>query len=428
MSLRYFHSIIYRLALTSFSFRWRFRAGLAVFFWGIALIAEAQILPDYLKEAAQNNPGLKVAYSEYESAMQRVAQAKGLPDPAFKASAFGQMVETRVGQQMAQFSVDQMFPWFGTLKAKGDVAALEAEAALENFYDTRNELFYKVKAAYYPLYELDETVKLQEENLEILNTYKTLATSRFQNSRGPMADVIRVNIMIDDMTTEINILKTKRKALVTTFNKLLNRGDDEEVIVADTLTIPAAASVPKDSLINNPKLASLEKMAAASETRRTVARKEGMPMLGLGFNYIVINKRTDMDVPDNGKDAYMPMFTITLPIYRKKYKAMAKEAELMKTSYDEMKNNMANELISMYEMSRFEMDQSRQLADLYNKQIQQTKQATDLITTAVSNSNEDFEDILEMQQKVLMYKVKQIQAIVSYKTSEAKLQYLTNDQ
>ena len=46
---------------------------------------------------------------------------RSLPDPTFTVSAFGRMIETRVGTQEARFSVMQMFPWFGTLEAKENI-------------------------------------------------------------------------------------------------------------------------------------------------------------------------------------------------------------------------------------------------------------------------------------------------------------------
>src|SRR5680860_518238 len=77
----------------------------------------AQTLDEYFKIAADNNPGLLSQRREFEAALQKVPQANSLPDPSFSVSAFGQMVETRVGPQQARFSLSQMFPWFGTLKA-----------------------------------------------------------------------------------------------------------------------------------------------------------------------------------------------------------------------------------------------------------------------------------------------------------------------
>src|SRR5690606_3820876 len=75
----------------------------------------SQSLDDYLKEAAENNPVLKADYAGFEAALQKAPQVASLPDPTLTVSAFGRMIETRLGAQEARFSLTQMFPWFGTL-------------------------------------------------------------------------------------------------------------------------------------------------------------------------------------------------------------------------------------------------------------------------------------------------------------------------
>ncbi len=50
----------------------------------------------------------------------------------------------------------------------------------------------------------------------------------------------------------------------------------------------------------------------------------------------------------NGKDMIMPMVTVTLPVYRKKYNAMAKEADLLKTAASQNYQAESNSLQAEY--------------------------------------------------------------------------------
>ena len=134
----------------------------------------SQTLEEYFKIAAENNPGLLSQYKEFEAVLQKVPQVSTLPDPSLSFGYFVSPVETRVGPQKARFSLTQMFPWFGPLKAQGDAAALMAEAKYQSFLDAKNKLYYEVSAAYFPLYELQEWMKIEERNIEILESYKTI--------------------------------------------------------------------------------------------------------------------------------------------------------------------------------------------------------------------------------------------------------------
>lgn len=388
--------------------------------------SRAQTLDDYLRLAAQNNPGLKAMYSEYEASVQRIAQAKGWSDPMLSVSAFGEMVETRLGAQSATFSIEQQFPWFGTLKAKGDAAALAAEAGLKRFQDARNELFYQVKSAYYPIYEAARLIALNKDNLEILRTYKSLATVRFSNGKGPMVDVIRIDIMIDQLTSEINTLERQRGAQESVFNALLNRDSDQPIVVPDTLELPqVSVDTWQDSLVNNPRLVIKEKLTDAAEASERVARKEGMPMLGLGFNYIIIDPMPGMDHPENGRDAYMPMFSVSLPLYRKKYKAAVKEAELMQAYYRSAREEELNTLTGELATVRAALENAREQFESLNHHAMLTRQAIRLLLAAVETSEQNYEEVLRMQQELLMHESERIKVITAAWLAVAKLEYLT---
>ena len=395
-------------------------------------LSQAQTLDDYFKIAAENNPGLQAKYREFEAAIQKVEQVNTLPDPNFSFGYFISPVETRVGPQKARFSLTQMFPWFGTLRAQGNAAALMAEAKYQAFLDARNRLYYQVAAAYYPLYELNQWKEIERENIEILESYKTIANKKFENGAGTMVDVLRVDIMLKDATTNLSILNDKEAPLLTRFNKLLNREENALVIVEDSLVAQALPdNFRKDSLLaKNPVLEELDLKIASSEASEEVAYKQGLPKFGLGLDYVLVGDRTDlasdMAAPqDNGKNAMMPMVSVSIPIFRSKYKAAVKEAQLMQESYSLQKEDFANTLTSSYEMAWFEIQQQQELIDLYDQQIQESIQALNLLFTAYSNSGNEFEEVLRMQQQLLKYEKMKATAETQYQIALAKLNYLT---
>ena len=115
---------------------------LAFVFFGIT--SEAQSVEHFLQIAAENNPEIQSAYSEFEAALQKSPQVSSLPDPTLTVSAFGRMMETRLGAQEARFSLMQMFPWFGTLSARTNSADLMAEAKFQEYLNTREKVFMQV--------------------------------------------------------------------------------------------------------------------------------------------------------------------------------------------------------------------------------------------------------------------------------------------
>lgn len=388
--------------------------------------AQAQSLQTCFATAAENNPGLQSKYKAFEAALQRVPQVSSLPDPTFSFGYFVSPVETRLGPQKAKFSLSQMFPWFGTLKAKEDAATLAAEAKFQEFVDARNQLYYRVAAAYYPLYKLKEWKQIENENIDILKSYKDIATHNFKNGKGAMVDVLRVDIMLKDASTSLTILNQEEKPLLATFNNLLNRSADEEVTIkVEENTDSIRGHFNKDSLIaQHPMLKKLELLRQSSEAAETAARKSGYPKLGLGLDYVAVGERTDMQVEDSGQDVIMPMVSVTIPIFRKKYNAAVKETQLKQESLSLQKEEFTNNLTSRYEQIWFDINKQEQLIMLYNEQIKETSRALNLLTTAYSNSGKEFEEVLRMQQEILKYKKKKASAISKYKTAVAKMKYV----
>lgn len=397
-----------------------------LFLGGIQQPLHGQDLDTYLQMAAENNPRVKASYAEFEAAMQRAPQVASLPDPTLTMSAFGKMIETRLGAQEARFNLMQMFPWFGTLKAKEDAANLMAEATFQNYLDLRNQVFFDVKQVYAELYALDKTIELKKLNLSILESYRELALSRFRSGGSPMVNVVKVDIQTNAAITEIELLEEKRKPLVTRFNLMLRRDKEEAIIIQDTIFAEnALAFIEADENFDqHPLITALEKQKEAYEMQDIIAQKEGNPMVGLGVDYSIISKRTDANPAMNGQDAIMPMVSVTLPIFRKKINAARKEAQLMGESILEQQEAQRNELQNEYEAALYELNSAKKLLDLYDRQIESSGQANKLLISGYSNSITDFDEVLQMNQDILMYQTQRIEALMNGLIAQAKLDYL----
>lgn len=394
-------------------------------FWGA--VGLAQELGNYLQIAAENNPEVKAAFAQYEAALQETPQVSSLPDPTLSGSAFGiQMMETPLGSQMARFQLMQMFPWFGTLGAKKDAANLKAEAKFQEYLDVRSQLFYEVKSAYAELFEIRKTIELQEENLDILDSYRELALSKFRSGSSKMVNVVRIDIEREAANTEIEVLKHHYKRLTKIFNLILNREASAKVEILDSLSFTEEEKMGQDMHFeNHPGILQYEKLVQSYEKEEEVAEKEGLPMLGFGLDYRVISPRTDANPPGNGKDAIMPMFSVSLPIFRKKYKAARKEAEFMAESMEAEQQAKENQLRTTFQMTQHKVMESRKLIDLYDRQIKSAQQARKLLISGFGNATEDFEEVLRINQDILMFRIEQITALKEGFTAQARMEYLS---
>jgi len=384
----------------------------------------AQSLDGYLQLAVENNPSLKAAHLKYEAALNVEPQVGGLPDPTLTASAFGTAMTTDMGEERASFELMQMFPWFGTLEARKEVADYKAQAKYLAYVSAREQLFLEVKKAYAKLYETEKSIEFQQDNLRILNSYYELAMSKFRSGASPMVNVVRVEIAQDAARTQLELLEQSIAPLQAEFNLLLNREITAKVNLQDTLTLRRVELPEQPIFEGHPSLQQLESEQLYFETEKKVAQKEGLPNFGLGVGYIV-NAKSSMGMPDmNGKDAIMPMLSVSLPIFRKKYKASKHEAELMAQSIELEQQQQANQFRSEFQQQQYEFNKANQLLDLYQRQIKSSERARTLLVSSFSSNTGDFEEILRMNQDILAFKVQRLDALKNGFIAQASMAYL----
>ncbi|HSP13031.1 MAG TPA: TolC family protein [Salegentibacter sp.] len=212
------------------------------------------------------------------------------------------------------------------------------------------------------------------------------------------------------------------------FNLLLNRNITAKVVIQDTLVFNKSSDEisAKDPFQNHPELQMIDREVEANQSQAEVAQKEGLPMLGLGLEYTIFSKNDNASSPMNGQNMIMPMVSVSLPIFRKKYKAARKEAELMQTASLQNREARKNQLQGVYEQTRYEFNKAEKLLDLYNRQIQSSGQANKLLVSGFGNNTEEFEEVLRMNQDILMLNTQKLAALKNGFIAQAKLDYLSS--
>ena len=386
----------------------------------------------YLEIAGQNNPKLKSLFNQYLAALEEVPQVGTLPDPQLSFAVFIQPIETRVGAQRASFSASQMFPWFGTLTAQERVAAERAKAKLQQFEDAKLDLFRQIKVNYNDLYYLQKATQITQDNLQLLASFKELARVNFEGGRAGFADVLRVEIEEEALQNKLQYLEEGRLPLLTQFEQLLNEELAEPIALPDSLwqeeLVLAKDSIFQTILANNPRLEELRYEAQAYESQAIVAQKMGLPSFTLGGSYTSIAERTDMEMPDNGQDAILfPQVGIRMPLYRKKYRAMEKQAllqqEAARFAEESTQDQLLTELEQLYrnyQDSQRRVALNRRLADLAERTL-------GLLQTEFSTGEADFEEIIRLQQQLLDYQLQEEQAQVEQNNSVYSIHYLMGE-
>lgn len=447
-------------------------------------------LMHYLELASKNNPLVSQKYHEYQAALQKIPQAGTLPDPELSMGVFLSPMEIISGKQVADIRLMQMFPWFGVLRNAKDEMSLMANARFESLRETQLQVWFDVQRTWYELFKTSQNIRIAEKNREILKSVEQLTLTRFRTggetgtgasnnamntsnamqnnssaqvspgmsgmtstlemtttqpapvmtgssnmdasaTKPGLTDVISLQIEIGDLENNIALLNNRLQTLTARFNGYLNRPANTPVSIPDSIRADTfnfqLLQITDSMLAGNPMSEMWRYEQQSLAAREKMVSRMGYPMVGIGLNYSIIQK-SQMSASDmNGNDMVMPMVTVTLPVYRKKYRAIQNEAGMMQAAAGQGYQAAVNALQSeYYEAVQLYHDAKRRM-ELYAHQKQLASQSLDIMTKSFSAAGNGLTDLLRYRQLLLDYENRQVEAIADYNTSIAWLRKLTAD-
>jgi len=362
-------------------------------------------LGEYLETAAQNNPKLKAAFNNYMASMQVASQVSSLPDPQVAFAYFIQPVETRNGPQQFVVSANQMFPWFGTLKVKEGSSNAMAKANYESFLAEKSKLYSDVRSIYFTLYFLNKSITITKQNIELLKSINEMANIKIEAGTTSTVDQLSIEMMVADMENKLYLLSDDLEEQKLAFANLLNVERGFYIEIPEELwedNVGYSKSQLLDSaLVNNHTINQYNYQLESARHKINVAKKQGLPSFSIGVDYISIGKG-DMNM--TGNDAVIfPKIGITIPLYRKKYKSMVKEAVYLEASKDNQLQNQNNIVANLIEKGYKNYIDSDRRIELYKRQKELSFTSIKIMETEYMSGTKTFEELLNMESKYLNY-------------------------
>jgi outer membrane protein TolC len=389
---------------------------------------KAQTLDELKTLSAENNLELKAQYKRFEAQLENVTQAKAWQDPNLSFGYFISPIETRVGPQIARFSLTQMLPWFGTYKAKGNIAGFRAEAEFEKFQDQKLKLYLDVAETYYDLSALRHIVQLEAKQLQILEEVKSIVKSNYENNQTRLIDVLRVELQIDEQTNALQVLSDQDAAMLTQLNQLLNRPLSTPVLIPNPKQILEQQNLIAINSISDdhPRLEAIRKLQASNKAERVLAQKQALPQFGVGLDYAIIQDRNVMNA-DAGKDAIMPMLSVSLPIFAKKNKSRIQQASLQGESLQLQLEDEASQLKAKIQVATYKLDELIKSVALHDQQMKTLDDILELSTTALANAEMQVEEVLRLYEEHVLHHKMKIRTLADLQKINETLSYLTSN-
>jgi outer membrane protein, heavy metal efflux system len=387
-------------------------------------------LPELLAEAEKNNPRIEAAQQGWQAAKQVPTQVSTLPDPQFNL----QQVSVGSPRPFAGYTnsdfdylglgVSQDIPYPGKLRLKGEIAKREADVSQQQIESVRRAVLAELKGTYFQLAYLSKTLTILGEDGELLKQVEQAADARYRSGMGTQQDVLQAQLQRTKLLREIAMHHLQVGKLEAKLKQLLNRSQESpDIETADLVETPLAhtyADLLAAAQVQNPEIASAQKMIEKQSLQVDLARKDFYP----DFNVQYMWQRTD---PAQFRAYYMLSVGIKVPIYRsRKQRPELAQAEAEKlragSELQAHSQQLAGDLRTQYVI----VQQTSDMLKIHREGLSpQARSEFQSGLAAYQSNKQDFQALITAFLDVLHLDEDYWQNVAEYETAIARLEQLT---
>lgn len=377
---------------------------------GAPTLTDSSTPDDYIRYALYHSPEVEAAYQRWRAAAARLPQVSALPDPRLAFGYYIEPVQTRTGPQEARIGVEQTFPWLRTLQDREDAAAKAAMAAWREFEAVRLDVAERVFSTLHDLAYLDGTIAITRENLELLRSFEEVLRARYRVGAGSHPELVRVQVELGQVEDRVKQLEAMRPPYVAELNAALNRPMDATVPraihVEGRVASVDAAELSEIARLRNPVLLALDEEIEQQRYLGKVAKKEGLPDLTVGVDYVYTGDAISPMTPGSGDDPILLRFGINVPLWREKYDAGVRETMARRLAVAYERADQANRIAAGIQRAWFEHTDANRRVGLYeNTLIPKAEESLRASLAGFRTGEASFLDLLDTERTLLEFAV-----------------------
>ena len=387
-------------------------------------------LSELLAEAEKNNPRIEAARQGWQAAKQVPTQVSTLPDPQFNL----QHVSVGSPRPFAGYTnsdfaylglgISQDIPYPGKLRLKGEIARRDADVSQQHIESVRRAVLAELKGTYFQLAYLSKTLTILEQDGELLKQVEQAADARYRSGMGTQQDILQAQLQKTKLLREIAMHHLQVGKLEAQLKQLLNRSlespDIEPADLLETPLVQSYADLLAAAQVQNPEIASAQKMIEKQSLQVDLARKGFYP----DFNVQYMWQRTD---PTQFRAYYMLSVGIKVPIYRSRKQrpelAQAESEQLRaRSELQAQSQQLAGDLRSQYVI----VQQTSELLKIHREGLSpQARSEFQAGIAAYQSNKQDFQALLTAFLDVLHLDEDYWQNMAEYETAVAHIEQLT---
>ena len=385
-------------------------------------------------EAGQNNPDLQAARRGLTAARSRVEPAAALDDPMLELGVVNLPVQSRSfaaeDMTMKMIGFTQRLPYPGKRALRRAAAEREADAAEQNLQELANKVRRDVKVAYFDLALVEESERVTQKNLRLMEQLSSIAESRYSVGQATQSDVLKAQTQRARMQEELIKLGRERPMFEAELNRALGRNAPAAVQPAALRLHELDLSIEQlraTARASRPQLLAQQRTIDRSVAMLDMARKEYYPDFDFRVSY---GQRENTVDGMKREDMISFVVAINLPLWRsRKLEPREAEAQSMRDEATSMYQAKLNETDAMLRQQVAAAEQSLRAVRLYETALlPQARLSADASLAAYRVGRVDFMTLLDSQATVFNAELGYAASLASRAKALADIELLTGQE
>jgi outer membrane protein, heavy metal efflux system len=401
-------------------------------------------LQDFIALALQNNPEISAGRQTALAKAQRIPQVTALPDPVLATKTFlgDRPMMYADGNSFFTMAVTQQLPFPEKLDRAGRMALEETRMALQELRQTQLRVVADVKRAWFQIYILDQSMRITQDNKNLLSDLIAVARIQVSANNRPQDDLLRAQVELSNLERELIEQRQNRTTAAATLNTLVNRPPYRPIPSPPSFDL-RQTDLKIDALLTqacktNPELLRFQHQIERDRQARKLAQLGYWPDVSLGLEWTSIVPRKPFQPPADPTTGFRPavdplsteqrdnyglIVEMNLPIWLQKTQAAIRESEYNLGASIDRYHSAQNLVNFRIQDSLARVQAQKELVEiLKNTIIPQARQAYEVSRAGYTAGKSDFTSLIDGWQKTLTFTIQYHRALGELQRSLADLE------
>jgi outer membrane protein TolC len=385
-----------------------------------------------VEEALAHNPEIVASNEKWQMLVAKARGAGALDDPMLMLKIQSAMINDPLAfdkdpMTAKVIGISQMLPFAGKRDLQRAGAEQEAKSVEWELAERKVELRRMVQDAWAQLAQVENDLRLVQENIALLNSLNQFAETGYSTGMVRQYEVLRTQIERSRMEEMRIGLEQRKKSLAAMFAALLHRPIDTPPPVAKGEIVPVntqAAELETLAFASRPELFARGARLEQARTSETLAKREYYPDFTLSFEYMQRDAFSG-ETESMGDDMYSAGVTFNLPVQRQKRRAMVAEAQAQGRMAEAEIELLRHEIRRGISDTLARLTASASMAQLYESGIvPQAEFATETLLSSFKVGKGDLMSVLDSRMKFFGFRQQYYAFVAEHQMQRAELEAL----